>query len=156
MIHIPWVSNLSTRNPSHAHLRVLGAFAFFGPGKFKDVYASLNAPASDGRLHFAGEALSVRHAWVEGALDSAWRAVAEMLFKDTEFTDDQRQAFTDHWGENPEWVIQTETLVDDEPKHRGPAQSPPLAGSHIFKKKQSHLFTHMALVAAYHDKVGSL
>ena len=79
-----------------------------------------------------------------------------MLFKDTEFTDDQRQAFTDHWGENPEWVIQTETLVDDEPKHRGPARSPPLAGSHIFKKKQSHLFTHMALVAAYHDKVGSL
>ncbi|EDR12198.1 uncharacterized protein LACBIDRAFT_183317 [Laccaria bicolor S238N-H82] len=133
----------------------MGAFAFFGPGKFKDVYASLNAPASDGRLHFAGEALSVRHAWVEGALDSAWRAVAEMLFKDTEFTDDQRQAFTDHWGENPEWVIESETLVDDEPKRRGPARSPPEVGSHIFKKKQSHLFTHMALVAAYHDKVGS-
>ena len=52
----------------------VGAFAFFGPGNFGNAYTSLTLPAADGRLHFAGEAISVRHAWVEGALDSAWRA----------------------------------------------------------------------------------
>ncbi|KAF8625505.1 hypothetical protein AX15_005336 [Amanita polypyramis BW_CC] len=79
-----------------------GAFAFFGPGDFKEVYGNLNTPAADGRLHFAGEALSVRHAWVEGALDSAWRAVAEMLTA-PEFTRAQRRKFQQDWGRNPEW-----------------------------------------------------
>lgn len=41
-----------------------GAFAHFGPGKFEDLYDSLNSPAAKGRLHFAGEAISVRHAYV--------------------------------------------------------------------------------------------
>lgn len=40
----------------------LGAFAFFGPGDYQDLYTSLNRPAADNKLHFAGEALSVRHA----------------------------------------------------------------------------------------------
>ena len=83
MIHVPWASNLYTCIPSHAHLHALGAFTFFGPGKFKDIYMSLNTPASDSHLHFAGGALSIWHAWVEGALNSTWRAVTEMLFKDT-------------------------------------------------------------------------
>src|ERR1700761_1965300 len=63
----------------------LGAFAFFGPGKFESLFRSLNGPAADGLLHFAGEAQSVRHAWVEGALDSAWRAVAELLCCDDHY-----------------------------------------------------------------------
>jgi hypothetical protein len=33
-------------------------------------------------LHFAGEATSVHHAWVAGALASAWRAVAEILISE--------------------------------------------------------------------------
>jgi hypothetical protein len=82
---------------------LLGAFAFFGPGKFQDLYMSLNYPAANGFLHFAGEAISVRHAWVEGALDSAWRAVREMLYFPG-FTDKQRQTFFDHWGVNYEWI----------------------------------------------------
>ena len=41
-----------------------GAFAQFGPGEFESLYDSLNSPAAKGRLHFAGEALSVRHACV--------------------------------------------------------------------------------------------
>jgi hypothetical protein len=32
-------------------------------------------PAGNERIYFAGEALSLRHAWVEGALNSAWRAI---------------------------------------------------------------------------------
>ncbi|KAF8435776.1 hypothetical protein L210DRAFT_3648445 [Boletus edulis BED1] len=57
----------------------MGAFAFFSPGEFEDLYTSLNAPAANNRLHFAGEALSTRHAWVVGALDSAWKAVYQYL-----------------------------------------------------------------------------
>lgn len=59
-----------------------GAFALFGPGQFGQtdkngfsLFASLKAPAANGRLHIAGEATSIHHAWVVGALNSAWRAV---------------------------------------------------------------------------------
>ena len=64
----------------------------------------MNAPAADGLLHFAGEALSARHAWVEGALDSAWRAVNEMLW----LLPDRRRyllKFYQEWGYSPEWVL---------------------------------------------------
>ncbi|KAF8594150.1 hypothetical protein BDV93DRAFT_459584 [Ceratobasidium sp. AG-I] len=69
-----------------------GAFALFGPGQFGHVqhgnepksvqaslFASMKAPAAKGKLHFAGEATSVHHAWVLGALNSAWRAVYNAL-----------------------------------------------------------------------------
>ncbi|KAF8593829.1 hypothetical protein BDV93DRAFT_460220 [Ceratobasidium sp. AG-I] len=69
-----------------------GAFALFGPGQFGHIkkgkslkseqaslFASMKAPAAKGKLHFAGEATSVHHAWVLGALNSAWRAVYNML-----------------------------------------------------------------------------
>ncbi|KAG1751233.1 hypothetical protein EDB19DRAFT_1676233 [Suillus lakei] len=80
----------------------MGAFAFFGPGKFRSLYTSLNNPAAKCYLHFAGEAISVRHAWVEGALDSAWRAVHEMLvFPGFE---SYQAKFFKNWGVNPEWV----------------------------------------------------
>ena len=78
-----------------------GAFAFFGPGKFENVYTSLNSPAAGGLLHFAGEAISTRHAWVEGALDSAWRAVFEMLLQ-PEYQS-YRKKFFENWGINAEW-----------------------------------------------------
>ena len=81
---------------------MVGAFAFFGPGKFRNLYISLNSPAAKGHLHFAGEAISTRHAWVEGALDSAWRAVSEMLmFPGFE---GYRDKFYANWGMNPEWL----------------------------------------------------
>ncbi|KAG8696192.1 hypothetical protein FRC11_000909 [Ceratobasidium sp. 423] len=80
----------------------MGAFAFFGPSKFGSLYTSLTTPAAKGRLHFAGEALSVRHAWVEGALDSAWRAVSELLV----FPGYQqyKAKFYKNWGLNAEWI----------------------------------------------------
>jgi len=47
---------------THIHHCLLGAFAFFGPGNFEDMYTSLNRPAANDKLHFVGEALSIRHA----------------------------------------------------------------------------------------------
>ncbi|KAF9457573.1 hypothetical protein BDZ94DRAFT_1272826, partial [Collybia nuda] len=84
----------------------MGAFAFFGPGKFGNLYTSLTTPAAGGLLHFAGEAISVRHAWVEGALDSAWRAVYEMLIV-TPALWRFIPKFVNNWGWNPEWNLGT-------------------------------------------------
>lgn len=66
-----------------------GAFGLFGPGQFGHVqsgdgpqaslFASIKAPAANGKLHFAGESTSVHHAWVVGSLNSAWRAVYNAL-----------------------------------------------------------------------------
>ena len=47
--------------PTVAH-PAIGAFALFGPGDFQDLYTSLTVPNKNKRLHFAGEALSTRHA----------------------------------------------------------------------------------------------
>ncbi|OAX37381.1 FAD/NAD(P)-binding domain-containing protein [Rhizopogon vinicolor AM-OR11-026] len=58
-----------------------GSFALFGPGQFSHLYPYLVRPAADGRLHFAGEASSVHHAWVVGALESAQRAVILSLLR---------------------------------------------------------------------------
>lgn len=57
----------------------LGAFALFGPGQFSNIYPAFGQGAAGGRLLFAGEALSDQHAWVEGALDSAYEAVRKIL-----------------------------------------------------------------------------
>lgn len=82
-----------------------GAFAAFGPGKYRSLYTSLTTPAADGLLHFAGEVLSVRHGTVEGALHGAWRAVNEML---SLVADGDRYLanFHEKWGCNPEWILE--------------------------------------------------
>lgn len=103
----------------------MGAFAFFGPGKFGNVYASMNGPAAKGRLHFAGEAISVRHAWVEGALDSAWRAVFELLLEDG-FTDAQRKTFFLNWGYNAEWLNVQEAITVPGRSRKAPDTDMPL------------------------------
>ncbi|KAG9125255.1 hypothetical protein FRC07_008382, partial [Ceratobasidium sp. 392] len=54
------------------------AFALFGPGQFKNLYPLVTKPVY-GRLHFAGEATSVHHAWIVGALNSAYRSLFEIL-----------------------------------------------------------------------------
>ncbi|KAG1873094.1 flavin-containing amine oxidoreductase-domain containing protein [Suillus subluteus] len=84
---------------------VMGGFAFFGPGDFQDLYTSLTVPNANKRLHFAGEAISVRHSWVVGALDSAWRAVYEYLL--TSGQHEKIQRFFDLWGQNVEWAGQS-------------------------------------------------
>ncbi|KAG8716210.1 hypothetical protein FRC09_015972 [Ceratobasidium sp. 395] len=90
-----------------------GAFALFGPGQFtsyspkcppwegrekvptaSSLFASIKAPAAHGKLHFAGEATSVHHAWVLGALNSAWRAIYNALEGHPEL----RQKLKKNWG----------------------------------------------------------
>lgn len=73
----------------------LGTFALFGPGQFMSTYDALTRPELNGRLHFAGEASSVHHAWIAGALASAYRAVDEVLAKSG--TPAQRQQLR-WWG----------------------------------------------------------
>ncbi|KAF9057128.1 hypothetical protein BJ165DRAFT_9229 [Panaeolus papilionaceus] len=60
----------------------MGAFAMFNPGQFSTFYKSVLGPAARGRFHFAGEVASAHHAWIAGALDSAVRAVAEIVHLD--------------------------------------------------------------------------
>jgi len=74
----------------------VGAFASFGPGQFESLYAQVTRPAGSGRLHFAGEATSAHHAWVLGALNSAWRAVYEILV--FERRSDLIKTLKEKWG----------------------------------------------------------
>ncbi|TEB18099.1 FAD/NAD(P)-binding domain-containing protein [Coprinellus micaceus] len=78
-----------------------GAFAFFGPGQYEYLYGALNGTAADGRLQWAGELLSVRHAWIVGALDSAWAAV--MKYHHISNRSHDLEAFYTQWGKNLEW-----------------------------------------------------
>ncbi|KAI9807485.1 MAG: hypothetical protein M1825_005425 [Sarcosagium campestre] len=74
----------------------LGAFALFSPGQFSSRLPSLLKPAAEGRLHFAGEALSSGHGWIIGALNSAYRAVAEILAR--EGRTDLLEQLSAQWG----------------------------------------------------------
>ncbi|KAI0856814.1 hypothetical protein F4860DRAFT_518476 [Xylaria cubensis] len=58
-----------------------GAFALFGPDQFSNFYPYLSRPAAYSKLHIAGEAASAHHAWVAGALDSAYNAVYRFLLR---------------------------------------------------------------------------
>ena len=82
-----------------------GSYARFGPGKYTSLYTSLTTPAADGLLHFAGEAVSVRHGYVEGALHGAWRAVNEMLSLMSD-GDKYLALFHEKWGRDPEWILE--------------------------------------------------
>ncbi|KAB5547175.1 L-amino acid oxidase [Coniochaeta sp. 2T2.1] len=73
-----------------------GAFAIFGPGDFSSLMPWLMTPAADGHMHFAGEALSSGHAWIIGAVNSAWRTVYEIL--STEGWEDKKKQFVEQWG----------------------------------------------------------
>lgn len=54
-----------------------GAFAWFNPGQHSALHRHLLEP--DGRIHFAGEHASLSHTWIQGALESALRAVKDVL-----------------------------------------------------------------------------
>ncbi|KAH8096670.1 hypothetical protein BXZ70DRAFT_329577 [Cristinia sonorae] len=59
----------------------VGAFALFGPQQFSRLYREVTKPSVEGRLHIAGEAASVWHAWVLGALNSASRVLREIFIQ---------------------------------------------------------------------------
>ncbi len=58
-----------------------GAFAYLAPGQHARYLKDLGAPhpVTRPRVFFAGEQLSVAHAWIQGALDSALIAVRAIL-----------------------------------------------------------------------------
>lgn len=57
-----------------------GAFAYFGPSQFSNMWQEILKPQSFGQLYLIGEAASAHHAWVVGALESVVRAVY-LMFK---------------------------------------------------------------------------
>ncbi|RPA94806.1 hypothetical protein L873DRAFT_1792715 [Choiromyces venosus 120613-1] len=64
-------------------------------GQFKNLYPELTKPAAKGNLHFVGEATSAHHAWIVGALESAFRGINEVLIK--EKRDDLRKKHAERW-----------------------------------------------------------
>ena len=66
------------------------------PSQFSTVLPALLKPAHSGRVHFAGEALSSGHTWIIGALNSAYRTVAEILAVDGRV--DELRTLLDTWG----------------------------------------------------------
>ena len=56
-----------------------GAFALFGPGQFKNLYPAFFQPYCNGKFNICGEATSAHHAWISGALDSAYTTVMTWL-----------------------------------------------------------------------------
>lgn len=74
----------------------VGAFAIFSPGQYSEVMPALLLPAQEGHLHFGGEALSSGHAWIIGAVNSAYRNVLEVL--KTEGRDDLIDQLVQTWG----------------------------------------------------------
>jgi monoamine oxidase len=53
-----------------------GAFALFEPEQQTEIYPDIATP--EGRVHFAGEHTTLKHAWIEGAVESAVRVAAEV------------------------------------------------------------------------------
>jgi hypothetical protein len=74
----------------------VGAFAMFGPDQYSNIMPSLMTPAESGHVHWAGEALSSGHAWIIGAVNSAYRSVAEIL--KAEGRDDLIAELISKWG----------------------------------------------------------
>jgi monoamine oxidase len=54
-----------------------GAFAWFIPGQWSGLHRHIVSP--EGRIHFAGEHVSLVHTWMQGALESALISVRAML-----------------------------------------------------------------------------
>jgi monoamine oxidase len=53
-----------------------GEAAVFFPGQLTQLH--LDIPTQEGPLHFAGEHTSLKHAWIEGAIESAVRTALEV------------------------------------------------------------------------------
>ena len=53
-----------------------GEASVFAPGQFTLLHPAV--PLPEGPLHFAGEHTSLKHAWIEGAVESAVRAALEV------------------------------------------------------------------------------
>ena len=56
-----------------------GAFALFGPSQFRNCYPKFAQTYCNGKFNICGEATSAHHAWISGALDSAYVTVMTWL-----------------------------------------------------------------------------
>ena len=56
-----------------------GAFALFGPGQFGNTYPHFQTGQCNNKFWICGEAVSAHHAWISGALDSAYTALSSWL-----------------------------------------------------------------------------
>ncbi len=54
-----------------------GAFCWWAPGQHETLYRHVIAP--EGKIFFAGEHASLTHTWMQGAIESALRAVEEII-----------------------------------------------------------------------------
>ncbi|KAK5996863.1 Putative bifunctional amine oxidase [Cladobotryum mycophilum] len=86
-----------------------GAFALFAPSQFSNLYPYLSRPAADSKFHIVGEAASSHHAWIVGALDSAYAAVFRFLYRYKLW--DYINLLTDRWGEVAELEYGTHGTV---------------------------------------------
>jgi monoamine oxidase len=79
-LHGKWIARFYTgRGKTQAWSRDYYAFgeaAVFAPGQLTDLHPSV--PLPEGPVHFAGEHTSLKHAWIEGAVESAIRAALEI------------------------------------------------------------------------------
>ncbi|KAB5590640.1 bifunctional amine oxidase [Ceratobasidium theobromae] len=75
------------------HINSMGAFGLFGPSQFSEFYTGLTRPCAGGRVHFAGEAISTIHGWVAGALESADRAVLQILWSPVQNSQDRTDKY---------------------------------------------------------------
>lgn len=103
----------------HDHL-TMGGYAFFGPGVYgaNDVYSQLLLTAASGKLIFAGEAASACHAWIAGALDSAWRAAYQYISANEKVLPvGTLEKFYAEWGTTEYWDETTnKELVEENRK----------------------------------------
>jgi monoamine oxidase len=91
-----------------------GAFALFGPGQFTNLYPAVQLPAADGRFWMVGECVSAHHAWIVGALDSAYIQLIAFLarFRQLEKLDRLRKSwFGGGVNRHPDEMIDQEKLV---------------------------------------------
>jgi len=100
-----WVSTFDFTSSAVSQSIYQGAFAFFGPGKFGNLYTSLNQPAAKGYLHFAGEASACgMRGW-----RVRWTALGELSMKCSCPRFQSYQAKFLQTGGNPEWIKQSAT-----------------------------------------------
>ena len=60
----------------------VGAFGEFAPGQSGTLLPEMLSPAGKGdRVHFAGDTLSIGHAWIVGGLNSGFRVVQDIVVK---------------------------------------------------------------------------
>ncbi|KAM9979064.1 hypothetical protein ACTFIZ_000411 [Dictyostelium cf. discoideum] len=73
-----------------------GAYGLYWPSQFLEYYPSLTKPSTDGRFHISGESTSIHHAWIIGALNSAYRSVDRILRQENLLQ--LRSKLIENWG----------------------------------------------------------